>query len=74
MPISRTLGSLIYSLQKDKAATIGFSALGGSYGRNAGSIRTLATAPADSLENRAFAGAEGDRVAVFRPPATRGVG
>ncbi|MBP7587105.1 MAG: hypothetical protein KBH14_06925 [Vicinamibacteria bacterium] len=62
----RTLGSLIYSLQKDKAATIGFSALGGSYGRNAGSIRTLATAPADSLENRAFAGAEGDRVYLDR--------
>lgn len=58
----RTLGSLIHSLQKDKTATIGFSALGGSYGRNAKSMNALAMAPADSLESRAFEGQKGEQV------------
>lgn len=58
----QTLGSRIHELQKDGAATIGFSALGGSFGRNAKSVNTLAPAPADSLESRAFAGHQGDLV------------
>lgn len=58
----RTLGSQIHSLLKGKAATIGFSALGGSYGRNPTSLTTLAPAPADSLESQAFAGVKGDQV------------
>ncbi len=58
----RTLGSQIHSRRKDKVVTIGFSALGGSHGRNPKSLTTLDPAPADSLEGRAFAGVKGEQV------------
>jgi len=40
----------------DAAATIGVSALGGSYGRGKAPATELVPAPADSLEARAFTG------------------
>lgn len=58
----RTLGSQIHSLQKEKTATVGFSALGGGFGRNPESLTTLDPAPEDSLEGRAFAGMTGRQV------------
>jgi erythromycin esterase-like protein len=58
----RSLGSYIHASQKDKVATIGFTALAGSYGRNPGAPYQLAPASADSLESRAFSGLHGDLV------------
>ncbi|MEO7934687.1 MAG: erythromycin esterase family protein [Dokdonella sp.] len=58
----RSLGSFIHSLQKNKAATIGFTALGGSYGRNKQITNALEPAASDSLESRAFEGTKDDIV------------
>lgn len=50
------LGSYVHRDFGDAAASIGISALGGSYGRGKGPATELAPAPADSLEARAFTG------------------
>jgi erythromycin esterase-like protein len=50
------LGSYVHRDFGDAAATIGISALGGSYGRGKAPATALVPAPADSLEARAFTG------------------
>jgi len=50
------LGSYVNRDFGDAAATIGISALGGSYGRGKGPATELVPAPAASLEARAFTG------------------
>jgi erythromycin esterase-like protein len=50
------LGALVHRELGDAAAAIGFSTLTGSYGRPDKAATSLAAAPADSLEARAFAG------------------
>jgi erythromycin esterase-like protein len=58
-PGIRSLGSYVAEALGDRAAAIGFSALGGSYGHvgGYGTPRSLATAPPGSLESRVFASA-----------------
>ncbi len=56
------LGSFVHALQGGKAAAIGFTALGGSYGRNKDAPALLAPAAPNSLERRAFEGVKGDSV------------
>ncbi len=56
------LGSFVHALQGDKAAVIGFTALGGSYGRNKDAPALLTPAAPNSLEGRAFEGTKGDSV------------
>ncbi len=58
----RSLGSFIHALQKNSAAAIGFTALGGSYGRNKQVPTALEPAAADALESRAFEGTQGDLI------------
>lgn len=58
----RSLGSFIHALMDDNAATIGFTALGGEYGRNIQAPTALARAASDSLESRAFDSTEDDMV------------
>ena len=54
------LGSYVNRDFGDAAATIGVSALGGSYGRGKAPATELVPAPADSLEARAFTVDSGD--------------
>ena len=58
-PGTRPLGSYVHAAYRERAAAIGFSALGGSYGHvgGHGAARTIPSAAASSLEARAFAGA-----------------
>ena len=59
-PDRRPLGSFIHALQKDSAMAIGFTALGGSYGRNKQAPTSLEPVTPESLESRTFEGARDD--------------
>jgi erythromycin esterase-like protein len=68
------LGAYLHGELGDAVAAIGFSAMGGSYGRVGKPAIAIAAAPADSLESRAFVNAGPDvryleRVELARAPA-----
>jgi erythromycin esterase-like protein len=58
------LGSLIHSKYGGHAASLGFSAAAGSYGRSKGSLRTLPTPPLNSVEAQSLHGTNADAVFV----------